>query len=86
MTGVLGDVGQVVSLALLVLGVVAVYAAVLLLWRPSPSMRPRSRAPWLLQAGGAAIVLGRGAVSGHGWPDRGTVASAGRRPDQKGFP
>jgi hypothetical protein len=83
MTGVLGDVGQVVSLALLVLGVVA---AVLLLWRPSPSMRPRSRAPWLSLAGGAAIVLGRGSVSGHGWPDRGTVASAGRRPDQKGFP
>jgi hypothetical protein len=54
--------------------------------RRTASMRPRSRAPWLLLAGGAAIVPGRGPVSGHGWPDRGREASAGRRPDQKGFP
>jgi hypothetical protein len=63
MTGVLGNVGQVASLVLLVLGVVAMYAAALLLWRPPPRMRPRSRAPWLLLAGGAVvIVLGRVAL------------------------
>jgi hypothetical protein len=57
MTGVLGDVGQVASLVLGVLGVAAMYAAVLQLWRPPPSMRPRSRAPWLLLAGGAAVIV-----------------------------
>jgi hypothetical protein len=51
MTGVLWDVGQVASLVLLLLGVVARGATVLLLWRPPPSMRPRGRAPWLLLAG-----------------------------------
>ncbi|RFU20328.1 hypothetical protein [Geodermatophilus marinus] len=60
MTGVLGKVGQVASLVLLVPGVVAMHAAALLLRRPRPSMRPRSRTPWLLAAGGAVvIVLGR---------------------------
>jgi hypothetical protein len=59
-TGVLGNVGQVASLVLLVPGVGVMYAPVLLLWRPSASMRSRSRAPWLLLAGGAAaIVVGR---------------------------
>ncbi len=59
MTGILGDVGQVVSVVLLVLGVVAMYAAVLLLWRPLARMRGWKRAPWLLLvAGGVVIVIG----------------------------
>jgi hypothetical protein len=40
MTGVLGNVGQVASLVLLVLGVVAMHAGILLLWRPRRD-RPR---------------------------------------------
>jgi hypothetical protein len=57
MTAVLGNAGQVASLVLLLLGVAVMYAAVLLLWRPPPSARPRSWAPWLLLAGGAAAIF-----------------------------
>ena len=57
MTGVFGNVGQAASLVLLVLGVVAMYAAVLLLWRPPPSMRPRRRTPWLLRAGEPVVTV-----------------------------
>ena len=54
-----GDFGHVTALVLLVLGVAAMYA-VLLLWRPPPSVRPRSRTPWLLPAGWAVMIgLGR---------------------------
>jgi hypothetical protein len=45
MTGVLGNVGQVGCLVLVVLGVVAMYAAILLLWWPPPRIRPWSRTP-----------------------------------------
>jgi hypothetical protein len=45
MTGARRDVGQVASLVLVVLGVVAMYAAILLLWWPPPRIRPWSRTP-----------------------------------------
>jgi hypothetical protein len=54
MTGVLGNVGQV---GCLVLRVVAMYAAVLLLWQPPPSLRRWSRAPWTLLAGGTVVIV-----------------------------
>jgi hypothetical protein len=57
MTGVLGNVGQVGCLVLLVLRVVAMYAAVLLLWQPPPSLRRWSRVPWTLLAGGTVVIV-----------------------------
>ena len=56
MTGVLGNVGEVLSLVLLVLGVVAVYAAALTLWQPA--MRSARRwTPFALMAAGAVLIL-----------------------------
>jgi hypothetical protein len=57
MTGVLGNLGQVASLVLLVLGVAAMYAAAFLLWRPQGSMRRRNRAPWLLLLAGFVVIV-----------------------------
>jgi len=55
-TEVLGDVGQVLSLVLLVLGVVAVYAAALALWQPA--LRSARRwTPFALMVAGAVLIL-----------------------------
>ncbi len=55
MIGVLGGVGQVVSVVLLVVGAVAMYAAALLLWQPtSPADGWRA---FLLLAAGALVIL-----------------------------
>ena len=59
MTGVLGDVGQVASLVLLVLGVVAMYAAVLLLWRLRRACAAEPGAVAVAGGRAAVIVLGR---------------------------
>ena len=76
--------GQSVSVVLMVLGVVGIYAAILLLWRPaSTADRPEWRL-WLLLAarGRLAVARGRPAMlRGRPTADRRTVRhrAGGRR-------